>query len=653
MPTKAVAKTTKKRVRVTRKRQQVTPVKVDGGDDKPSIVGYRDGANGFIRWVEEFVWIKIYPETSTIPVFVPMSAIAAGTPVEVFGEALSTLGYKRMWDLQKLELQRALVMKNGRFKHRLIVFCWQRGDGKSLITCFIQLWKFFCFPKQIITLGANSKDQTKFVHFDIMTETIQNSPKLLRIVGERNLQTNKIILRDKRGYIASSIQSISSFSGIVSNITGYTFSEMFDMKNPKFFTQLDGSTRNIPNALGVIDSTVSSKTHILYKLYESFVKGEDPTTFFSYRSSQNADPKDFMNPNMTQLQLNSYKSKFLPADFDRYFKNVWSAGTDRMFSEELAESLEFIGVDGVLGQQKEIIALLEEKNETITTMDKLIQSGITEAMISLGTSTKIDDIYRRLWKMDSVASMTAPGGLPMLMPASALNELGRMYKTDWVILSGFDRGDPMKDNRSAARTMLSFVAKGLIGSKNNLYMYTDTANVPEYFYVLLYMANIANHSMEDVKKILKDAGAEYDGVDMFCSERWGAWDIPEWCETQGIACELVYPTYDRQREAFTEFYIACRDGRFKAPSIPIKGSKGDMDIFREELSVFDHNPDPPRWFGSPEKKEKYGIQDDSVYSVAWGIHGGRELTVENFREIRGSMFFGTFHPDKTLVGAYA
>jgi hypothetical protein len=123
--------------------------------------------------------------------------------------------------------------------------------------------------------------------------------------------------------------------------------------------------------------------------------------------------------------------------------------------------------------------------------------------------------------------------------------------------------------------------------------------------------------------------------------------------TQGIACELVYPTYDRQREAFTEFFIACRDGRFKAPSVPVKGSKGQSDIFREELSVFDHNPDPPRWFGSPEKKEKYGIQDDSVYSVAWGIHGGRELTIENFREIRGSTFFGSFHPDRSLLGRYA
>ena len=65
-----------------------------------------------------------------------------------------------------------------------------------------------------------------------------------------------------------------SFTGIVSNITGFTFSEMFDMKNPKFFTQLYGSIRNVVNALGVIDSTVSEKDHILYKQYLSQLEKE-------------------------------------------------------------------------------------------------------------------------------------------------------------------------------------------------------------------------------------------------------------------------------------------------------------------------------------------------------------------------------------------
>jgi hypothetical protein len=98
-----------------------------------------------------------------------------------------------------------------------------------------------------------------------MRDIILNSPNLLTVVGRRNVQEKEIRLRDGKGNIGSFIRSISSFSGIVSNVTGYTFSEMFDMTNPKFFVQLDGSIRNMPNAIGVIDSTVSEKSHILYK----------------------------------------------------------------------------------------------------------------------------------------------------------------------------------------------------------------------------------------------------------------------------------------------------------------------------------------------------------------------------------------------------
>jgi len=49
-------------------------------------------------------------------------------------------------------------------------------------------------------LGANSKDQVKFVHFDIMRDIITFSPKLLAIVGgKRNLQEKEIRLKDAKG----------------------------------------------------------------------------------------------------------------------------------------------------------------------------------------------------------------------------------------------------------------------------------------------------------------------------------------------------------------------------------------------------------------------------------------------------------------------
>jgi hypothetical protein len=610
---------------------------------------YRNGAAGFIQWAEDNVFIKIFPMGFTTAAYVPLSSIAASTPYN----GVSTKEYNRIWEEQKDEIRRALIMEKGRFKHRLLVFCWMRGEGKSVIACLLQLWKFFCFPKQMIVLGANSKDQTKFVHYDVMTELIMNSPRLLGLVGEKNIQTNEIRLRDSRGYVMSTIRTISSFSGIVSNITGYTFSEMFDMKNPKYFVQLDGSIRNIPNAFGVIDSTVSNKQHVLYKLYESSSKGLDDTTFFSYRSSPHAELKDYWNPNQSDSQLASYRAKFPFGEFERYFQNLWSAGTERVFSPEVIQSIRYIGADGLLGQHEKIMDLVSKQQQILDNIDKLAARQLSKEEIELDNSSTMKALENRLWPINRECSMSAGAGRVRPVSASELMRLGDLFDTDWCVVTGLDRADPMKE-RTGARTILSCVAKGLIGSRSDVEMartLVASQEVPFYIYILLYLRSISDHSAEVIKSETLDLQAEYNGIDMFTSERWGAWDFPNWCEEHDIPVELVYPTYDKQKIAFFELFIACRDGRFKAPIVPFGGHKMD-DLLQEEMSVFDHNPDPPKWFGSPEKKEKYGIQDDSIYSIGWGIYGGRALTIDNFRSIKGTVFFGDFFKDKTLSGKY-
>jgi hypothetical protein len=115
-----------------------------------------------IKWVEDFCYIPIYPEGSDIAIWTPMHSL----PTEKNPDTGKS--YRDIWEGQQEVLREALKMKNKRFIYRLIVLCWMRGEGKSLLACLIQLWKFFNWPRQQIMLGANSKDQVKFVHYDIM-----------------------------------------------------------------------------------------------------------------------------------------------------------------------------------------------------------------------------------------------------------------------------------------------------------------------------------------------------------------------------------------------------------------------------------------------------------------------------------------------------
>lgn len=109
-----------------------------------------------------------------------------------------------------------------------------------------------------------------------------------------------------------------------------------------------------------------------------------------------------------------------------------------------------------------------------------------------------------------------------------------------------------------------------------------------------------------------------------------------WAEELEIDIKIWQPSINRQAGAFTELFSLVNDGRIKCPPVAICGSKGN-DILIEEYSFFDHDPDK-RWFGSPEKGAKYGVQDDLMYASGWGIYGGREMTVDKFRS-RGKRYF--------------
>ena len=607
---------------------------------------YRKGGDGFVRWCEDNVNLAIYKENATVPTWTPMCEMPDAKNPD------TGRSYKDMWELQKPIIKKALAMENGRFLHRLIVFCWSRGDGKSLVACLIQLWKFFCFPRQQIMLGANSKDQVKFVHYDIMKDIILNSPKLLSIIGKKNIQEKEMHLKDGKGRVISVVRSISSFSGIVSNITGYTFSEIFDMKNPKFFVQLDGSIRNMPNALGVIDSTVSEKSHILYKLYESSLDSQGDghnLTFFSYRCSPEGSHEDFFNPQMTQRQLDDYKRKFPPAEFARYFKNLWDTGITNLFSPHALEAIRYFGVNGQMRIGSDYIQkMILENNER----KKILEIAPDERRFTVdedAIKNAEKSLYQSLSPMTELYRLDYSTYFCDMANSFDLEKLTEFFDTNWVVGCGVDRADPMKSRQDGARTMVAFIAKGLPGSRSNG-SFASQDDIHKYVYIVLGVKHVIDSSLEEIKKEINTAEIEFASIDTFCSERWGMFDIGPWLEEKGIETEILHPTPAKQKEAFSEIYAAVNSERFKCPPIGYPGSK-NTDILFEEMSAIITTPGKD-WYGSPEKNETNGIQDDTMYAVAWCIYGLRFKTVDDMQPRAGNLFFGEFVKNKNLIGEY-
>jgi len=633
-------------------------------------IGYRKGGDGFIKWAEDNVWVSIYPVGREFSVWVPLGSEGNGNICSKTNESYHTMwvkvhpetgrSYSGMWKNQKAVLRQALEMNAGKFRYRLIIFCWPRGEGKSLLAVLLQLWKWFCWPRQDIKFCANSKDQTDHAHLSIAKEIILNSPNLLKIVGKKNILEHEIRRRNNYGHLVSKIEIITTSSGLFSNINGYAFSEIFELKNKIFWEKVDGNIRNIPNAFGVLDSTVSSKDHLLYTLYDGFMKGADPLTFFSYRCSAGLDYKDFWHPNQTQAQLDSYKAK-QPLTYAKQFKNVWSAGGERIFSAEQVDAVNYIGAEGTVNHSR-VIELIQRKSQIIDSKDNFSKDGARGLFVD--HSMELEQIDSLLWSVDDVYQLALTHTGSVMASSNALDILGDMFDTEWAVIAGVDRAQPFK-KRTGARTIYIVLAKGLPGSRSNpdigIHIADDSSsdNVkgseymirgPAYVYFYLHVADIIDHSLEGLKAEILMTHDEFGGIDSIGSESWGVFDMAAWAETLDIKTNLWVPTYARQLGAFTELFTLVDDGRIKSPTVFIPGARGD-DILIEELRYFDHDEDI-RWFGSPEKNARQGVQDDVMYASGWAIYGGRELTVHDFRPRIKNLFLGTIIQPDGLLGNY-
>lgn len=616
---------------LTTRNEDIPEISIE--DELKHLASFRNGGEGMIKWCNENIRVPIQYGDSGAETYVYLGEMPDKK------HPITGRSFKYFWQKQQETLYDALEMHNGHFKHRLIIFCEPRGDGKSYRAMLIQCWKFFCFPRQMIVLGANSKEQTKFVHFDIIRKMILNSPKLIEQLGKKNVQEKELRMKNSRNEVVSFVRPISTMQGIVSNISGYTFSEMFKMTNTVFFTELHGSIRNIPNALGVIDSTVSPKSHKLYQLYEAWKEKKSPTLFFCYRSSKNGKQEDYWHPNQTQQQLDSYEIEFGSDDFARFFKNTWEAGQGSIITPGMIASMNIAGIDGKLVSGQEIVHVLNKIEDAKNTLEErhIKNDHSMDRMLE----NKIRFINMRLNPLDKIYSFYENGRIKRCTNEELVT-LGELYNTGWVIGAGVDRADPLKEINDGANTIVTVTAKGLLNS-NSL----DPASLlakdknPLYLYALLDFRLVPSSDIEDIKEFLLDNVEEYDGIDDLCSERWGMWDIGKWCEANDIKFEPVFPSYSLQRDVFRTFFSVMKNGQLKAPPVPFAGVKGG-DLLREELDVFHHSLDS-KYFGSPEKKRRGGIQDDSVFSLGYSIYATRERTIMDLRNRIKSAVFAKYY----------
>lgn len=571
---------------------------------------YRNGGDGLIAWAEEYMMRWDGAASAWIP--------------------------HRMVEHQKKVFREALELSSRNpltFKHRIIVFCRPRGDFKTFDVCTLLMWRFFNFPGERIVLGANSKSQSEFLQFDLITSTLLNSPKLEDIIGRDNIQRRAIqYLNPKNNDVISSIQTTTTGTGLVSNATVVAFSELYRMKDALLFTELAGSIRGVHNGMVLVDSTVASRGHILHRMYEEYKTGRNPLLYVDYYC------KKHYNPNITQAELDNYKSLFLPHEFRMFFDNTWDDAGNSVFNKRQIRETRVLGVDGGELNHAEVAQALRDVETCELAIETCERESVAEGDLA-DLQVELGELVKRFSWVDQLYEM--PAQIEDIIKIQALVD------SSLVITVGLDRALPFSEHGD--RTIMTTVARGSLGTEEGI--------KPIYFMLRLDVIPDEDSDV-NIKTLIEQIMGEYQGIENIALELYQTADILAWCLRQGYECEHITSTITKQKALFTEMYTAIASGCLKAPGVPYQvvdkgvlvesafmledhAAKWDNhDLWRSEMAVFEHQVKLKaegltftEWFGSPEKNTQGGMKDDAVYATAIAMHAGRNVAAGQLRGV--------------------
>lgn len=141
----------------------------------------------------------------------------------------------------------------GRFKSRVIWWCWPRRTGKSSLARYLALWSFVLWPHREVWFVSNSREQVYNVLFSDLRHDILASPALLDLVGsESNVRAREIIAEPLGSRCSLLPYDNSKAVGI--KVDAGVLSECWAMGGTEVFDALLVGT-STTNGLIILDST--------------------------------------------------------------------------------------------------------------------------------------------------------------------------------------------------------------------------------------------------------------------------------------------------------------------------------------------------------------------------------------------------------------
>lgn len=234
---------------------------------------------------------------------------------------------------ERAEITRALDSGCG-----VIVFCWPRRHGKTLVTALIIAWRFLTRPTQNIAIVANSAKQTVDTAFKLVRTIIQQTSYSAALVKAGTIEITGAEIR---------------YPALGSTITGYPAnadalyglklsiaqcSELHAARDDRVYQTLASGTIDTDDGLMLVDSTTGARSSPLYVLYQIHERAADDNLHFSYIRYKDVEEACASAPRWINAKgLRSRAAQMLPAEFAQQHLNQWTASNNALFPPEIVE----------------------------------------------------------------------------------------------------------------------------------------------------------------------------------------------------------------------------------------------------------------------------------------------------------------------------
>lgn len=225
---------------------------------------------------------------------------------------------KKPWPWQAAILRDALKRdEGGRFHNRVVVISLPRQNGKSQLSAWAALWRFYTQPDQEIITVANDIEQGRVILNDAR-RIIRSSAILYDLLDDYGLARTEIRLRNGNRWQVKSADSVSS-RGLRPSIICYD--ELGWAQDRELFDTLSAGQAAQNNPLIIVTSTVGPvQAGILWELFE-LARAGDSTVKLIYH-------QDNLSPLITPEYLERERALLPPSIYAREHENRWGAGSD-------------------------------------------------------------------------------------------------------------------------------------------------------------------------------------------------------------------------------------------------------------------------------------------------------------------------------------